>query len=353
MAKGGHSSSVGATDPPEEGSMPHIYWTKEAAVGNEDTPPPIPPRQRVPLHLEQPPEQSGSTDPPEEGSMPHIYWTMETSTAVVSETREQPPEQSGPEQHYYWTLVTGESTHEATPLDEDGYAIIADPPLRRLPSDQSSTTDDAGYEILPHLRRRLPCPPPVAKQPSGMGGYTADTTDFEGYSIVGEGERTLYITSGNQKRIMSSFAIPGTAPSTPADAIRWFREVEAPKGVGREKDGSISPWFHGLCDRERAEKLLEDKPVGSYLVRLSTRVWGYTISVRMNDEQYTHLLVDVSSGQYHLLGSNTNIALKTLNELLNKTLAYNAKGQCTELTDPIVRDDDSREFFEGLFNDIV
>ena len=111
----------------------------------------------------------GVTDTPEEGSMAHIYWTLETSTAAVSEMRQQPPEQSGPEQHYYWTLVTSESTHEATPLGKDGYAIVADPPPRRLPSDQSRTKDDAGYEILPHQRRRLPCPIPIAKQPSGRG----------------------------------------------------------------------------------------------------------------------------------------------------------------------------------------
>ena len=36
----------------------------------------------------------------------------------------------------------------------------------------------------------------------------------------------------------------------------------------------------GSLERERAEKVLEGRPVGSYLVRLSAKVWGYTISVK-------------------------------------------------------------------------
>ncbi len=36
----------------------------------------------------------------------------------------------------------------------------------------------------------------------------------------------------------------------------------------------------GMTDREQAEKVLDRKPVGSYLVRLSTKLWGYTVSVK-------------------------------------------------------------------------
>ena len=41
---------------------------------------------------------------------------------------------------------------------------------------------------------------------------------------------------------------PGTAPKTFMNVVRWFQENEAPKGVGKEKDGSISVWFHGERD---------------------------------------------------------------------------------------------------------
>ena len=37
----------------------------------------------------------------------------------------------------------------------------------------------------------------------------------------------------------------GTKPKTLSNVVRWFLENEAPKGVGKESDGSISIWFHG------------------------------------------------------------------------------------------------------------
>lgn len=43
----------------------------------------------------------------------------------------------------------------------------------------------------------------------------------------------------------ASFVSKGTKPKTIQHAIEWFQETEAPKGVGREPDGSISLWFHG------------------------------------------------------------------------------------------------------------
>lgn len=51
-----------------------------------------------------------------------------------------------------------------------------------------------------------------------------------------------------KKKIMlrwSSFVARDTKPKSIDHAIQWFREQEAPKGVGRESDGSISLWFHG------------------------------------------------------------------------------------------------------------
>lgn len=39
-------------------------------------------------------------------------------------------------------------------------------------------------------------------------------------------------------------------------------------------------WMSGRLGRGPAEALLEKKSVGSYLVRLSVKIWGYTISVK-------------------------------------------------------------------------
>ena len=43
----------------------------------------------------------------------------------------------------------------------------------------------------------------------------------------------------------SSIVLPGTRPKTPTHVVAWFRETEAPRGHCRERDGTISLWFHG------------------------------------------------------------------------------------------------------------
>ena len=98
---------------------------------------------------------------------------------------------------------------------------------------------------------------------------------------------------------MASFVSSDTTPKSAAHVVDWFRDIEAPKGVGRERDGSISIWFHGMLQfltssrvrcfdfslpgkvgRETAMRVLENGVIGSYLVRLSAKLWGYTVSVR-------------------------------------------------------------------------
>ena len=42
----------------------------------------------------------------------------------------------------------------------------------------------------------------------------------------------------------------------------------------------------GLIDRGKAEALLETKPVGTFLVRITTKLWGYTVSVKGRNESF-------------------------------------------------------------------
>ena len=59
----------------------------------------------------------------------------------------------------------------------------------------------------------------------------------------------------------------------------------------------------GVITRMDAEKLLLEKEKGSYLVRVSEKVWGYTISYRAVD-RCKHFLIDASEDQYHFFGPN-------------------------------------------------
>ncbi len=44
---------------------------------------------------------------------------------------------------------------------------------------------------------------------------------------------------------MTSFVEADSTPKSATHVVRWFKNVESPKGVGKEIDGSISVWFHG------------------------------------------------------------------------------------------------------------
>ena len=43
----------------------------------------------------------------------------------------------------------------------------------------------------------------------------------------------------------SSVVLPDTTPKSPGHVVSWFREREAPRGHCRERDGTVSIWFHG------------------------------------------------------------------------------------------------------------
>ncbi|KAK3092097.1 hypothetical protein FSP39_025151 [Pinctada imbricata] len=98
--------------------------------------------------------------------------------------------------------------------------------------------------------------------------------------------------------------------------IEWFLEEERPRGSGVESEtGKICSWFHGVISRTDAEHILINQSVGSFLVRVSERVWGYTISYRA-DDRCKHFLVDTSEDGYQFFGAN-QVQHKSLEDLIN------------------------------------
>ena len=73
--------------------------------------------------------------------------------------------------------------------------------------------------------------------------------------------------------------------------------------------------FAGIISRADAEKLLSEKGTGAYLVRVSERVWGYTISYR-EKTRCKHFLIDTTDLGYQFFGAN-QVVHKSLAELVN------------------------------------
>uniref|UniRef100_A0A8C7N810 SH2 domain containing 4B n=1 Tax=Oncorhynchus kisutch TaxID=8019 RepID=A0A8C7N810_ONCKI len=95
-------------------------------------------------------------------------------------------------------------------------------------------------------------------------------------------------------------------PSSRECVLLWFKEEQTPKQAGYERNSTtIAPWFHGLISRQESETLLMNTAEGSFLVRVSDRIWGYTLSYRTADG-FKHFLIDASGDYYSFLGVDQN-----------------------------------------------
>lgn len=118
----------------------------------------------------------------------------------------------------------------------------------------------------------------------------------------------------NMCKSKNSVKRPNT-PKNKAAVIQWFKEEEKPKGVGiNPETKKIEPWFHGLITRSEAEEILIQRPIGSFLVRVSERIWGFTISYQ-SEERCKHFLIDASDGTYHFFGTNYQV-YSSLHEII-------------------------------------
>ena len=110
---------------------------------------------------------------------------------------------------------------------------------------------------------------------------------------------------------------PNARPSRPpneAAVIKWWKAEEGSRNVGRDETGNLQAWFHGPISRQDSEKMLEGEAQGAFLIRVSTRIWGYTLSF-VDSDRFKHFLVDAADGQYNVCGAQTRCH-KDLNTLV-------------------------------------
>uniref|UniRef100_A0AAY4ATF6 SH2 domain-containing protein n=1 Tax=Denticeps clupeoides TaxID=299321 RepID=A0AAY4ATF6_9TELE len=95
-------------------------------------------------------------------------------------------------------------------------------------------------------------------------------------------------------------------PNSHESILRWFKEEQRPRRAGYERNsGAVAPWFHGIISRQESESLLTPSAEGSFLVRVSERIWGYTLSYR-TAAGFKHFLIDASGDYYSFLGVDQN-----------------------------------------------
>jgi len=88
----------------------------------------------------------------------------------------------------------------------------------------------------------------------------------------------------------------------------------------------------GIINRSEAEDLLRSKWDGSFLVRLSDKIWGYVISYRCTDPsdpsaaKFKHFLIVASAAGYCLFGAD-DFMHPTLNDLVE----YHSVSRLNEL----------------------
>ncbi|XP_050515695.1 SH2 domain-containing protein 4A-like isoform X2 [Diabrotica virgifera virgifera] len=127
--------------------------------------------------------------------------------------------------------------------------------------------------------------------------------------------------------------------------IDWYKSNEKERLAGLDSSNNVMPWFHGLITRQEAESLLLDQRCGTFLVRLTERVWGYAISYRAQ-EKCKHYLANAVP-KYSFVGNNQK-EHETLNQMISFHKTYPLTGGET-LQYPCPRS--STNAIDELFNE--
>lgn len=128
-----------------------------------------------------------------------------------------------------------------------------------------------------------------------------------------------------------------------AASKRWFQETQF---NSLKESLPFLSWFHGIITRRQAEKLLDDKPVGAFLIRVSESRFGYSVSLKTK-ERCKHFAVDqLRNKRYVVIGEER--AFRSLQEMvkyyrLNPISPYGDK-----LKEPVGQEGDQCDYDDLL-----
>ncbi|XP_039107211.1 SH2 domain-containing protein 2A isoform X2 [Hyaena hyaena] len=127
--------------------------------------------------------------------------------------------------------------------------------------------------------------------------------------------------------------VPGEGGlSLQAETRAWFRKTQAHWLL---QHGAAPPWFHGFITRREAERLLEPKPEGCYLVRFSESAVTFVLTYRSRTRCRHFLLAQRGDGRHVVLGEDS--AHARLQDLLRHYSACPLSPYGETLSEPLAR----------------
>uniref|UniRef100_A0A8C9F6D6 SH2 domain containing 2A n=1 Tax=Pavo cristatus TaxID=9049 RepID=A0A8C9F6D6_PAVCR len=94
----------------------------------------------------------------------------------------------------------------------------------------------------------------------------------------------------------------GVAASLRLRTKLWFEQTQVHR-LGAA--GNLPAWFHGFISRRDTEQMLQDEPLGCFLVRFSESTVGFVLSYR-GRERCRHFVLDqLPNGHYVILGEHS------------------------------------------------
>uniref|UniRef100_A0A4W3GU37 SH2 domain containing 4B n=1 Tax=Callorhinchus milii TaxID=7868 RepID=A0A4W3GU37_CALMI len=129
-------------------------------------------------------------------------------------------------------------------------------------------------------------------------------------------DQNTNFSNGHLKALRRIYRKRSFRPESREAVVRWFQEEQVSRRSAFERDSNVvAPWFHGIISRQEAEELLMNTAEGSFLTRVSERIWGYILSYRQQTG-FKHFPVDASGGFYSFLGVDP-IRHETLADLIH------------------------------------
>ncbi|XP_077798338.1 SH2 domain-containing protein 2A isoform X5 [Macaca mulatta] len=127
--------------------------------------------------------------------------------------------------------------------------------------------------------------------------------------------------------------VPGEGSlSLQAETRAWFQKTQAHWLL---QHGAAPAWFHGFITRREAERLLEPKPQGCYLVRFSESAVTFVLTYRSRTCCRHFLLAQLGDGRHVVLGEDS--AHERLQDLLRHYTAHPLSPYGETLTEPLAR----------------